>query len=67
MSDISSDEVNKHLNGLKGVKASTNRFMSRLFSLDTLYDVIPPNSVNWTAEGYVTQVKNQGFCGCEYS
>ena len=63
MSDVSSDEINKHLNGLKGVTTSKNRFMSRLFSLDTLYDNIPPDSVNWTAQGYVTPVENQGFCG----
>lgn len=63
MSDKSSDEVNEHLNGIKGIKFPSTRFMSRFFSLDSLFDIIPPQSLNWTAEGYVTPVKYQGFCG----
>lgn len=61
-SDLSVDEWNEKVNGFM-VPLLIGKAVNDLPSLQQLSTVVVPESLNYTALGYVTSVRNQGLCG----
>ncbi|XP_058264369.1 procathepsin L-like isoform X2 [Hemibagrus wyckioides] len=59
LSDMTTEEVNAKLNGLRVEKFSSEDVNENFTFLG---DYPVPSSVNWTEDGFVTPVKNQGEC-----
>ncbi|XP_020790023.2 cathepsin S, ortholog 1 [Boleophthalmus pectinirostris] len=59
LADMTADEVNHKLNGLKPEKLNTVRNVT----LKSLSDLNIPQTVDWREHGLVSSVQNQGLCG----
>ncbi|XP_072303960.1 cathepsin K-like [Eucyclogobius newberryi] len=59
LADMTAEEVNEKLNGLKPEKLNT----ARNATLKKLSDSTVPRSVDWRQRGLVGSVQNQGMCG----
>lgn len=70
LSDMTIEEVNNQLNGFRfpsqleaANRTSAAMLETLLEALDSSSQVVIPESLDWRAQGKVSEVKNQGACG----